>query len=135
MKRLSDTKPFKKSDHQAAIDYFCQRHEAYYINQATGEGVRYRVVRGKDGKIIKELLAHYGPQTLLSLIDLFFDLPDKWLDGEAERSIGTLSVRSNRLAQFLSNPNKGLAQLGTKTIQNLQIVSAGIKRMQANDED
>jgi hypothetical protein len=89
------------SHHKSIIEYFCQKHQDRY-------GIKYHFVAGKDGKLIKELLATYGKDELIGLIDVFFQpTGDSFID-KAAKTIGVLNVVVNKLAQRGADPLGGI---------------------------
>lgn len=116
------------SDHRQAVDYFCQRYQSHY--QQT-----YLFSGGKDGANVKRLLAHFGLERLLRLIDELFDSTDKFYEEQGGRSIGVLSACANKLSQAISNPRKALAQYSPKTQDNIKRLAAATKRMMDNAEN
>lgn len=89
------------SDHKSIIEYFCQKHQDKI-------GIKYHFAAGKDGKLVKGLLATYGREELISLIDRFFQpTGDKFVD-TAQKTIGVLNVVANKLAQLQVDPMGGI---------------------------
>jgi phage replication O-like protein O len=54
---------------------------------------------GKDGKIVKDLLPLYGLERLIELGDLFFEIKDEFVNGQAGFTIG---VFKSRIATLIS---------------------------------
>ncbi|MBU8934889.1 MAG: replication protein [candidate division Zixibacteria bacterium] len=86
--------PKPKSDHAKAIAYFCDKH-------LDSTDTPYHFVKGKDGTIVRDLLATYDLEKFRQLVDALFLSDDPFYD-KAGRTMGTLKGTVNKLAQSLS---------------------------------
>ena len=66
----------------------------------------YNIQWGKDGKIMKDLIAVYGVEKLKELISAFFASNDMWIR-QVGHSVGILSSTANKLLISLSDSNAG----------------------------
>ena len=85
--------------HKEMREYFCEKYKEKF------GGVPYKFNGSVDGERIRRLLQTYGFETAKKIIDQFFVTEDEWMQS-AEKSIGILELKANKLAQEVSKKVK-----------------------------
>jgi len=83
------------------LSYFAEKFKAK-------RGVPYNVMRGKDGRLMKEALGTYDVEMLKGAVDLFFTIDDRWIK-TTDHSVNAFSHKLSFLAGKLSE-QKGKAE-------------------------
>jgi hypothetical protein len=94
------------SEHKLAIEYFVKKHDEFY------PGKKYIFKGGKDGKLVKDLLANLKIEEFCELVDQLFLSNDKFYDTGGGRTIGVLSANANKLQQAALARESGLDPAG-----------------------
>ena len=113
---LKEKKPRKEpsGDHAYIIKYFCDSHEQV-------KGIRYLFEGGKHGKMIADLLKHYGRNDLEKIIDAFFATDDAYY-AKVGYTIETLRQQANTVAQKVIGKTSydNLKAMTTEELENLE---------------
>lgn len=97
----------KNINHKNAIEYFTTKFQSIH------GGNKYDFKSAKDGMAIKRMLANYGYDQLLKIIDAFFASDDEFIL-KAGHSITVMSSCSNKIVQSMGGLGKALSGLSDK---------------------
>lgn len=96
------------TDHQRIVKAFCDAYERHV-------GTKYPFNGGKDGKLLKDLLAIYPPDQLETFIAAFFEMDDEFF-ADAGHSLG---VFRSCLPKVIAYVNKGSRPSVPKPLQGI----------------
>jgi hypothetical protein len=107
------------SDHSRAIKYFCDLYAEKYQ-------VKYLFAAGKDGTIIKRLLATFGFDFFCRLVDQIFITNDEFIINKGKVSLGVLSACANKLTQEIMGRDDLRSAFSEKERRSLSNIAKGL---------
>ena len=118
--RVSTTNP----DHKPAVEYWCKEYEKSI-------GFKYDFKRGKDAKLISELLKVFTLDQYRYLVDYILTTDDEWI-ADGRRTLGVLSAMSNNIVQRIKSGSS--AKIPKRSKDNLSAIAEYLARRKADDE-
>lgn len=84
-------------DHKTFVDFFCQEYE-----KPERFGTKYLFNGGKDGEIVKKLLATFPLEKLKAMAIRYFETDDEFIKGNMGHTIGGFKIKAQQIAESLA---------------------------------
>ena len=108
LKKVIETNQ-QKSEMRQVTDHWMDSYAAT-AKERGWQIEKYDFARGKDGKIMAELIRKFGAGTVIAMVTAFFTSDDEWITQRGGFTVGVFKSQFNKLAQQQStaeqDPNR-----------------------------